>query len=141
MFKRLALSAAAIGLLAAPAVQADEPEVAEKEMTKGEKRLAKMLKGRVAGEPERCIRTIPSRSLVQIDDTALVYRAGDTIWVNYTKTPDAIDDFDYLVIRKFSASQLCRTDQVETYSRAGHFFSGIIFLDDFVPYRLPDAEG
>lgn len=136
MFKRLALSAAAIGLLAAPAAQADE----HAEMTKGEKRLAKMLEGRVAGEPERCIRTIGSRSLTKIDDTALVYKSGDTIWVNYTKTPEAIDDSDYLVIRKFSGTQLCRTDQVETFSRGGNFFSGVIFLDDFVPYRVADSE-
>ena len=141
MFKRLALSAAAIGLLAAPAAHADEHEGADKEMTKGEKRLAKMLEGRVAGEPERCIRTIGSRSITQIDDTALVYKRGDTIWVNYTKTPDAIDDMDYLVIRKFSSTQLCKTDQVETYSRGGDFFSGVIFLDDFVPYRKVDSEG
>lgn len=137
MFKRLALSAAAIGLLAAPAAQADE----HAEMTKGEKRLAKMLEGRVAGEPERCIRTIGSRSLTKIDDTALVYKSGDTIWVNYTKTPEAIDDSDYLVIRKFSGTQLCRTDQVETFSRGGNFFSGVIFLDDFVPYRVADSDG
>lgn len=137
MFKRLALSAAAIGLLAAPAAQADE----HAEMTKGENRLAKMLEGRVAGEPERCIRTIGSRSLTKIDNTALVYKSGDTIWVNYTKTPEAIDDGDYLVIRKFSGTQLCRTDQVETFSRGGNFFSGVIFLDDFVPYRVADSEG
>lgn len=141
MFKRLAISAAAIGLLAAPAAQADEHQSGEKEMTKGEKRLAKMLEGRVAGEPESCITTIGARSLTKIDDTALVYRRGDTIWVNYTKTPDAIDDSDYLVIRKFSGSQLCRTDQVETYSRVGNFLSGVIFLDDFIPYRLPEKEG
>ena len=49
MIKRLALSAAAFGLLAAPAVQAEEPAEQPAEMTKGEKRLAKMLEGRVAG--------------------------------------------------------------------------------------------
>lgn len=137
MFKRLALSAAAIGLLAAPAVQADEAVAT----TKGEQRLAKMLEGRVAGEPQSCIYTVGSQSLTQIDDTALVYKRGNTIWVNYTKTPDAIDDWDYLLIRKFSGSQLCKSDQVQTYSRAGNFFSGVIFLDDFIPYRLPETDG
>ncbi|MBL4858880.1 MAG: hypothetical protein JKY36_06765, partial [Erythrobacter sp.] len=69
MFKRLALATAALGLLAAPSVQADETA----EMTRGEQKLAKMLEGRVAGEPQNCIRTIGSRSLTSIDDTALVY--------------------------------------------------------------------
>ena len=134
MFKRLALSAAAVGLLAAPAVQADD----HGEMTKGEARLAEMLEGRVAGEPQSCINTFGARGITQIDDTALVYRSGDTIWVNYTRTPESIDDNDYLVIRKFSGSQLCRTDQIETRDRFGNFFSGVIFLEDFVPYRLPE---
>ncbi|WP_237453090.1 hypothetical protein [Qipengyuania vulgaris] len=132
MFKRLALATAALGMLAAPAVQADEAA----EMTRGEQKLAKMLEGRVAGEPQNCIRTIGSRSLTSIDDTALVYRDGKTVWVNYTRTPDAIDDGDYLVIKKFSATSLCRTDQIQTYDRAGDFFSGVIMLDDFVPYRI-----
>ena len=134
MFKRLALSAAAVGLFAAPAVQADD----HGEMTKGEARLAKMLEGRLAGEPQRCINTFGSRGITQIDDTALVYRRGDTIWVNRTRTPESIDDSDYLLIRRFNGSQLCRTDQVETRDRFGNFFSGVIFLDDFVPYRLPE---
>lgn len=134
MFKRLALATAALGLLAAPSVQADETA----EMTRGEQKLAKMLEGRVAGEPQNCIRTIGTRSLTSIDDTALVYKDGKTVWVNYTRTPDAIDDGDYLVIKKFSATSLCRTDQIQTYSRSGDFFSGVIFLDDFVPYRMAD---
>lgn len=134
MFKRLALATAALGLLAAPSVQAED----NAELTRGEEKLAKMLEGRVAGEPERCIRTIGARSLTSIDDTALVYKDGKTLWVNYTRTPNAIDDSDYLVIRKFDATSLCRTDQVQTYSRAGDFFSGVIFLEDFIPYRMAD---
>ena len=132
MLKRLVLTAAAIGALAAPvAAQAEDPVAP----TRGEAKLAKMLEGRVAGEPERCIRTFGSKSLTQIDDTALVYKDGDTVWVNYTSSPDSIDDGDYLVIKKFDATSLCRTDQITTYSRTGNFFSGVIFLDDFVPYR------
>lgn len=137
MFKKVASAAAALALLAAPALQAQDEPV----MTKGETRLAKMLEGRVAGEPKSCINTFGSRGLTTIDDTALVYKSGKTIWVNYTRTPDAIDDSDYLVIRKFGNSQLCRTDQVTTYDRTGNFFSGVIFLDDFVPYTLAEEEG
>ena len=137
MLKPVMLATAAFGLLAAPALHAED----EQDISRGEAKLAKMLEGRIAGEPERCIRTTPSRGLTKIDDTALVYKSGDTIWVNYTKTPEAIDDSDYLVIRKFSGTQLCRTDQVETFSRGGNFFSGVIFLDDFVPYRVAESEG
>ena len=136
MLKPVMLATAAFGLLAAPALHAED----EQDISRGEAKLAKMLEGRVAGEPERCIRTTPSRGLTKIDDTALVYKSGDTIWVNRTRTPHAIDDNDYLVIRKFSGTQLCRSDQITTYSRAGNFFSGVIFLDDFVPYRMAAAD-
>lgn len=136
MLKRLTLATAALGLLAAPALQAEDAV----EMTRGEAKLQKMLEGRVAGEPESCIRTIGQRDLTKIDDTALVYKSGDTIWVNRTRTPHAIDDSDYLVIRKFTATSLCRSDQITTYSRMGNFFSGVIMLDDFVPYRRAGTD-
>ena len=139
MLKPNLAATAALTMLAAPASAQD---YADRELTRGEAKLAKMLDGRVAGEPERCIRTIGSRNLTQIDDTALVYKQGRTIWVNYTRTPESIDSDDIMVIRKFDGSSLCRTDQITTVERFGGFFSGVIFLDDFIPYRLPEnAEG
>ncbi len=135
MLRKFAAAATMMAMLAAPATQAED-----RAMTKGEERLAKMLEGRVAGEARRCIPTSPSRSLTVIDDTALVYKRGDTVWVNYTRNPESLDDSDYLVIRKFGGgSQLCRHDNVTTRDRGSNFFSGVIFLDDFVPYRR--AEG
>ncbi len=135
MIKRTALAAAALTLLTAPG-QAAEPAP-----TRGQAKLAEILDGRVAGEPQRCIRTIGSRSLQQIEDTALVYRDGDTVWVNYTRNPESIDDDDVMVIRKFSATSLCRTDQVELIDRLNGFLTGVLFLDDFVPYKKTDAGG
>lgn len=136
MIKPLALATAALGLLAAPAVQADD----HADMTRGEEKLAKMLEGRVAGEPERCIRTIGSRNINQIDGTALTYRDGDTVWVNYTKNPDSIDDSEVMVIKRFSGTNLCRTDQIELVSRHGGFLTGVLFLDEFVPYTRVEAD-
>ncbi|MEE2794389.1 MAG: hypothetical protein VX512_06080, partial [Pseudomonadota bacterium] len=69
MFKHIALATAAFGMLSSP-VLADE----NAQMTRGEEKLAKLLDGRVAGEPQSCIRTLGSRNLSQIDGTALTYR-------------------------------------------------------------------
>jgi hypothetical protein len=137
MLKPVIAVSAALTLLAVPAL-ADEP--AQPEVTKGEAKLAKMLEGRVAGEPEHCIRTIGSRNLQQIDRTALVYKDGKTIWVNRTRTPDAIDDSDIMVIKRFDGTSLCRTDNITLVDRLSGTFTGIIFLDDFVPYRKADAD-
>lgn len=138
MLKSVIAAGAAAILFASPA-SADEAN--DRMMTKGEVKLAKMLDGRVAGEGRSCIRTIGSRNLQQIDGTALVYRDGDTIWVNRTRTPEQIDDSDIMVIRRFSGSSLCRTDNIEMVDRFSGFFSGVLFLDDFVPYRRADDRG
>jgi len=135
MFKHIALATAAFGMLSSP-VLADE----NAQMTRGEEKLAKLLDGRVAGEPQSCIRTLGSRNLSQIDGTALTYRDGDTVWVNYTRNPADIDDSEIMVIKRFSSTSLCRSDQIRLVDRIAGFLSGLIFLDDFVPYTKVDSE-
>lgn len=135
--------AAAVALaFALPAMAQDqgEPDVetkAEAEaapMTKGEKRLAKLLEGRVAGEPVRCIRTFPNLPMQTIEKTAYVYGRGDTIYVQRTANPADIDESDALVTRRFNASELCKLDQMTTIDRVLGFFTGAVFFEDFVPY-------
>ena len=105
---------------------------------KGEMELAELLEGRVAGEPENCINTFGNRNLTMIDQTAVTYRAGDTIWVARATDPRSIDEDDILLIEKFGGSQLCTTDQIKTVDRTGGFLTGFIRLESFVPYRLPE---
>ncbi|MCK0129510.1 hypothetical protein [Erythrobacter sp. F6033] len=132
--------AAALALLVGqPAVADDQSgEDAATEMTKGEKKLADILEGRVAGEPTRCIRTRPNERLRVIDDTAYVYGSGRTIYVQRTRHPDKIDRDDILVSRRFNASQICKLDIVHTVDRSFGMFNGAVFFDDFVPYTKAD---
>lgn len=122
----LAIIATAAGLMAAP-LGAARPS--------GEERLAKLIEGRVAGEPKRCIPTLGSRPLTVIDKTAIVYKDGNRVWVNRTADPRDIDEDDILVIRRFGSSNLCRTDMITLADRFNGTFSGAIFLGDFVPYE------
>ena len=110
------IAAASLGLLAAPALANEQGQAKDTpvEQTKGEKKLAKILEGRVAGEPRSCIYTRPSESMRIIDDTAIVYGRGKTIYVNRTAHPEDLDDRDIMVVRRFSGSQLCRQDIVTT---------------------------
>ena len=122
----LAIAAAAVTLIASPA---------SAERKSGEEKLAEMIDGRVAGEPQSCINTFQSRPLTVIDDTAIVYRSGDTVYVNRTRAPETLDEDDVLVIRKFgTGSRLCRLDQITTRDRLTGFYSGNVLLTDFVPY-------
>lgn len=111
------------------------------EMTKGEKRLARMLEGRVAGEPVNCIRVIPNQRMVTIDKTAYVYGRGRTIYVQRTANPDDINNNDILVSRRFMASELCRQDVMTTADRILGFFTGAVFFEDFIPHTRVDDAG
>lgn len=142
LFRPALLSAASLALLAAPTLAQDGEQADEEqtEQTEGEKKLAKLLEGRVAGEPTSCIRTPPNDRVRVIDDTAIVYGRGKTIYVNRTSRPSDIDDRDTMVIRRFSGSQLCKTDIVTTIDRGSQMFSGVIFLSEFVPYTRVETS-
>ncbi|MDX1704691.1 MAG: hypothetical protein R3235_10405 [Altererythrobacter ishigakiensis] len=141
LFKTALIASASLGLFATPLMAEEEGKDADKtEMTEGEQELAKLLEGRVAGEPVKCIRNYPTQRLRTIDETAYVYGRGDTIYVQRTRDPETIDDSDVLVIRSFG-NQLCRLDQVTTIDRYSGFFSGVVFLDNFIPYtRVKDED-
>lgn len=110
--------------------------------TEGEKRLAKLLEGRVAGEPQRCIRTLPNMPMETIEGTAYVYGRGTTIYVQRTQNPEDIDESDALVSRRFSASEICKLDVFTTADRVLGFFTGAVFFVDFVPYtKVKDSSG
>lgn len=134
---------ATVALLAAqPALAEDQADGASETMTEGEERLTKLLEGRVAGEPQRCISSHINDRMTVIDETAYVYGRGNTIYVQRTRDPDRIDRRDTLVSRRFSASQLCKLDVMTTIDAFNGFFTGVVFFEDFVPYtRVDEADG
>jgi len=134
-----AQAAMARGDLEADAAAAPDEEAAVP-ATKGEQRLAKLLKGRVAGEPVDCISAFRNLPMQTIDRTAYVYGSGNTIWVQRTRNPDQIDDDDVLVVTRRDGSRLCRMDFSQTVDRFNGFFTGSVILDDFVPYTRVKPE-
>ena len=129
---------ALIAILTSAALVA--PIAAEAKRMEPEAKLAKLLEGRVAGEPQKCIYLPTVRSTHVIDKTAIVYDAGRTLWVN---RPDngasSLDDDDVLVTRLHSSS-LCSIDIVQLQDRTSWFYSGFVGLGDFVPYRKVAAS-
>ncbi|WP_181815637.1 hypothetical protein [Alteripontixanthobacter maritimus] len=137
ILKTAILAGSALSLAGCAASSARTASIADAGPTKGQLELAKLTEGMVAGEPQRCISTFGNRALRIVDETALVYDSGQTVYVNMTQNPRSLDDDDILVIRKFGGTQLCRLDQVTTADRLGGFFTGAVFLTDFVPYTKP----
>ena len=138
----LALPGLALAPLAAQTAAPPDIETgAEAEpLTKGEKQLAKLLDGRVAGEPVRCIRAIPRQRVTTISGEAYVYGAGRTIYVQRTRDPAAIDDDDSLISNRFTVTQLCRSDVMRTVNLITGIYTGAVFFEDFVPYTRVKAE-
>ena len=101
---------------------------------KGEARLARMLEGRTAGEPVGCITTMRNNDLQVIDEVGLVYDAGETVYVARPADPRMLRRTDTLVIDRFSPSRLCVDEPIRTVDRHGGYFTGVVFLQDFVPY-------
>lgn len=135
--RSVAFATAACALVASPAIAEDDADTEAVELTKGEQRLAKLLEGRVAGEPQTCLRTLRTDMQI-IDETAIVYRQGRTLWVNVPRNAEQLDDRDALVTRQFD-SRLCRTDIVTTIDSHAGYYTGNVFLGDFVPYRRVDS--
>lgn len=129
--------AAALTLLGTPlAVQAaQEPaqNPAAPRNAAGEAELAKLLEGRTKGEPEKCLSDSERRNMQIIDETAFVFRDGDTVYVNRPDNARFLDNFDVPVFRIFGSS-LCRLDQVEMRSPTSRIGGPVVILNEFIPY-------
>lgn len=110
--------------------------------TKGEAELARMLEGRQAGEPLRCIRSLGfGQPMRTIDGTAYVFGRGDTIYVQRTTRPQDISRRFALSIKRLettSGVEICRTDVAETFERGLGVPRASVIFEDFIPYtRTP----
>ena len=134
MRKTIAAVLAAASVLSLSVAAEARPKIAP------EAKLAKMLDGRVAGEPRDCIFLPSIRGSRIVDKTAIVYDAGRTLWVNRPRSgAESLDDDDILVTRLHSSS-LCSIDIVELQDRYSNFYSGFVGLGEFVPYRKVAAS-
>lgn len=127
------LALAALGLAVSVPAAAKQTVV-----ERGEAKLARMLEGRVAGDPVKCISAFNGSNIQVIDETALVYRTGKTVYVARPADPKMLGRNDVLVTERIG-SQLCANDSMRTIDRHDGFFSGVVFLSDFVPYTKADG--
>lgn len=127
-------------IFAAAALAAIPATASAREKLAPEDQLAKLLEGRVAGEPQNCIPLSMARSSQVIDKTAIVYRVGSTLWVNRPEGGASSLDDDDILVTKLSGSQLCRIDAIQLHDRGSNMYSGFVSLGKFVPYRRVKGE-
>lgn len=117
------------GLLSAAGAQAARPTP--------QQRLDKALEGRTAGKPVDCISLREIQSSEIIDQKAILYRAGRTIYVN---TPDSGASFlnsSDILVTDTRSPQLCSIDIVRLVDGGSRMPSGSIGLGKFIPYTKP----
>lgn len=113
----------AAGLLAAPSMAA------------GPDYLDKLLKGKTAESPRRCIFPDRSTQAEVIDGTALVYRDARYTYVGRFKgSCPALREGRRFTVRSTAGGQLCENDPVRVSESTGAGF-GLCTFDTFVPYR------
>lgn len=133
-FSVLVAASTALTLLAAPANGEEPPE--------GETRLAQLLEGRVAGEPERCVRLTGHDRLTIIDATAIVAKRGDTVWVSRPANSVSLDADERMELRRRSQTHVCADDRLDSFRRIRAFpnsefnlYNREFVMEEFVPYR------
>lgn len=140
MKKLIRKSVVAIAVCAMAVSPVAAEDQADQQISPGEAELAELLEGRIAGEPVRCLSQSRHRGVRIIDNTAMVFRSGSTIYVNRTNAARFLDEFDLPVFKIFG-SDLCKRDQVEMRARSGNgsFAGPIVFLGEFVPYTKAES--
>lgn len=115
-----------LALMAAPATA---------QPARGEAELARLVEGRVAGPPERCLNLRRARLVRIVNRTAFVFRQSGRLYISRPLNPEALDWRDTFVGWRLSPFT-CAGDLVRMTDR----YSGIIRLvrmGPFVPYREP----
>jgi hypothetical protein len=101
---------------------------------KGEAKLAQRLAGRVAGAPVRCLNRTQREHMEVIDRTALVFKDGDTYYVNRPSGVEMLTWSDIPVF-KIWGDELCKMDIVHLHDRSTGMGGPGMSMNEFIPYK------
>jgi hypothetical protein len=102
----------------------------------GDAQLSLMLGSRTPGTPVECISTVSARpdALQVIDGVGVVFKSGATIYVSRVDDPAKLRSTDVEQVQRTRSTQLCRADRIWTYDKFNGSLTGMVRLQDFVPY-------
>ena len=115
-------------------------QLQETRSPKAQKQLAEALAGRTPGPPLRCIRNYQSNQMQVIDDWAILFRDGRTIYLQNPRggCPGLGNGSRALVTRQIGTNDLCSGDfnlMVDLVSKSP---GGPCIFGPFVPYTKPN---
>lgn len=130
------LAAAALGgCMAAP------PPGAAIVDPKAQTRLAELLAGKVAGQPQSCLPSWRTHDMAVIDDRTIVFReTAGRAWVMHPQNDcNLLSAGPYALVTRTSTTQLCRGDIGQVVDTLSGAMVGSCVMGDFVPYTRPGA--
>ncbi len=128
----LIFATAAIGL-AACATAMSEPSTRS---AKAQATYDRLLAGKTAGKPAKCLPLRSSNDMVVIDDETILYRDGRTTYVNKPLgSCSLLGRGSYALVTRSVGSQLCRGDIGTVTDMTSGMTVGSCAMGDFVPYR------
>lgn len=123
------IPALALMLLATTATARDERG------TRDAAAIAKMLDGKVAGEPRSCLGAPDSNSSSVHNGTVLFRANSKLVWKNDMEGCTVLREDDILQTNLYGTARLCRGDIAQVIDRGGRYTKGACTFGDFVPYR------
>lgn len=96
----------------------------------------RLLAGKVAGQPTKCLPLQRSNDMQVIDDDTILYRDGRTTYVNKPLgSCNLLGRGSYALVTRSQGSQLCRGDIGTVTDMTTGVTVGSCALGDFVPYK------
>lgn len=127
----LILAAGVIGMCAC--ATASEPA---QRSESAQRQYDNLLRGKVAGEAERCLPTYRSNDMTIIDDNTILFRDGRTVYVNHPLGGcNNLHQSGRALVTKNFGPQLCRGDLATVVDNVSGMSVGACSLGDFIPYR------
>lgn len=99
--------------------------------------LADAVKGRTAGEPQRCINNT-NLDNPRIIGEAILYRQGNRLWLSQAEGGCVSLRGDPLLVVEQYGSQLCQNDRFRTVPRGASIPGPYCRFSAFTPYSRPD---
>lgn len=108
----------------------------------GQIQYQRMIAGKVAGAPVRCLSNSNANDMTIIDEQTIAYRLGGQVYINHLQRscPGLGGPSNALVTRSSVASEICRGDVAYLMDTGSHFTVGSCVFGDFIPYAAPRSH-
>lgn len=103
--------------------------------------LSRLLAGRTAGHPVKCLTLRHVRSSRLFDGSAIVFESGGTLYLNRPTAGAELLDADKAILTNSVTGQICSGETVQLFDTASGVQSGSAFLGEFIPYRKRPRTG